>query len=138
MCDPDPRRAMDSRRAADLDWTEAPAENFTGRVWFGHHHPPGDDADLNVLGVLFEPGARTDWHSHPAGQVIYVLEGRALVATERGERIVAGPGDAVHAPAGEMHWHGADGSAPMMHLSITHGGPTEWSPRKVGEDEYQA
>lgn len=127
---------MDSQLARDLDWAPAPEENFTGRVWFGHHHAPVEDADLNVLGVLFEPGARTDWHSHPGGQVIYVLEGRALVQTEAGERVVAGPGDAVHAPAGELHWHGADRDAPMVHLSITHGGATEWAPRKVTDDEY--
>lgn len=117
-------------------WQVAPAENFTGNVWFGPLHAPSDAADLNVLGVRFEAGARTDWHSHPAGQVLYIVEGTARVQTEAGETVDAGPGDAVHAPAGELHWHGASPDAPMVHLSITHGGATEWAPRKVTDDEY--
>lgn len=129
---------MHHQSAETTEWGEAPADHFTGRVWFGALHEPADAADLNVLGVSFEPGARTDWHSHPAGQVIYVVAGTARVQTEGGEVVEAGPGDAVHAPAGELHWHGATPGSPMVHLSITHGGATEWSPRKVTDEEYGA
>ncbi|NIR38303.1 MAG: cupin domain-containing protein, partial [Actinobacteria bacterium] len=84
----------------------------------------------------FEAGARTDWHTHPGGQVLYVLEGTARVQTIDGEMVELGPGDALHAPAGEEHWHGAGPDGPMRHLSITHGGFTEWVGRKVTDAEY--
>lgn len=129
---------MQHRSTDDVSWDPAPAEHFTGRTWFGPLHAPLDAADLNVLGVRFEAGARTDWHSHPAGQVLYVVEGTALVGTEGEGTVVAGPGDAVHAPAGELHWHGAGPDAEMVHLSITHGGATDWSRRKVTDEEYRA
>lgn len=129
---------MHHETADETTWDPAPEEHFTGRAWFGPLHRPGDALDLNVLGVRFEAAARTDWHTHPAGQVLYVVAGTALVQTESGETVAAGPGDAVHAPAGEMHWHGAGPDAPMVHLSITHGGPTEWSDRKVTDEEYGA
>lgn len=122
--------------AEGVSWFEAGDEHFTGDVWHGKHYPPADPADLNVLGVAFAPGARTDWHSHPAGQVLYVVSGTARVQTEGGEVVEAGPGDAVHAPAGELHWHGATPDSPMTHLSITHGGATEWEARKVTDEEY--
>jgi quercetin dioxygenase-like cupin family protein len=119
-----------------MEWEPAPPEHFTGAAWFGHHHTPTHPEDLDVLGVRFEPGARTDWHTHPGGQVIYVLEGTAFVQTDGGELVQAGPGDAVHAPAGELHWHGSASDTPMRHLSITYGGATEWSDRKVTDEEY--
>jgi len=123
------------RSAEGVEWGPAGEEHFTGSAEFGPLHPPADDADLNVLGVVFQAGARTDWHSHPAGQVLFIVEGTALVGTED-QTVVAGPGAAVHAPAGQVHWHGATAGGPMRHLSITHGGPTEWLPRKVTDEEY--
>ena len=127
---------MHHQSAESVAWGPAPPEHFTGKAWFGALHRPADDEDLNVLAVGFEPGARTDWHSHPAGQVIYVVTGTARIQTEAGEVVEAGPGDAVHAPAGELHWHGAAPGSPMVHLSITHGGPTRWEDRKVTDEEY--
>ncbi len=127
---------MHHQSAEGLEWSEAPEENFTGKVWFGSLHTPADSDDLNVLGVSFEPGARTDWHTHPEGQVLYIVTGTARVQTDGGAVVEAGPGDAVHAPAGELHWHGATPNSPMVHLSITHGGYTEWPARKVTDEEY--
>ncbi len=49
-----------------------------------------------------------------------------------------GPGDTVYAPAGERHWHGAAPDSPMMHLSITYGGATEWDAEKVSDEDYGA
>ncbi len=127
---------MQLQRGEDLEWVRAPQEWFTGTAQFGGQYVPTHEEDLNVLGVSFEPGARTDWHTHPAGQVIYVLEGRALVQVDGGDRVEAGPGDTVHSPAGELHWHGATPDASMIHLSITYGGATQWVDRKVTDEEY--
>ncbi len=46
-------------------------------------------------------------------------------------------GDTVQIPPGELHWHGAAFDAPMTHLSITVGEPTEWTDRPVTDDEYR-
>lgn len=128
---------MKHRPAGEVAWTSAGHEHFTGEVVFGPHtdEPQGPD-DINVLGVRFDAAARTDWHRHPGGQVLYVLSGEARVGTE-GETVVAGPGDAVSTPPGELHWHGAGPDGPMTHLSITHMGATEWLPRKVTDEEYE-
>lgn len=128
---------MKHRRSDDVEWGPAGDEHFTGSVRFGPLHPPADPDDLNVLGVEFQPGARTDWHTHPGGQVIYVVDGTARVGLEEGDVIEAGPGDAIHAPPGQVHWHGAGPDGEMTHLSITHLGATEWLPRKVSDEEYE-
>lgn len=127
---------MEHTPAEDLNWDEAPEQYFTGRAWFGPLSQ-AEDRPLNALGVLFEPEARTDWHTHPEGQVLYVVSGAGRVQTKDGETIEVGPGDVVHTPPGEEHWHGAAPNSYMMHLSLTTGGETEWKPRKVSDEDYQ-
>lgn len=125
---------MEHRPSEAVNWTQAAVDNFTGQVWFG---PLSSDPDaLNALAVLFAPGARTDWHSHPMGQVLYVVSGAGKVQTEAGETVVVGPGDTVHSPPGERHWHGATPTSFMMHLSLTTGGATEWTPDKVTDADF--
>jgi quercetin dioxygenase-like cupin family protein len=118
-------------------WEPAPEEWFTGQVWFGPLAPPATAEALNTLGVMFAPGARTAWHRHVEGQVLYIAHGSGIVANDAGERVEVGSGDAVVIPAGEVHWHGATATSHMMHLSLTTGGPTEWLDRKVSDAEYR-
>jgi quercetin dioxygenase-like cupin family protein len=126
---------MELKRAEGIDWTPAGDEHFTGNVWFGplsHAHPEA----LNALAVQFEPGARTDWHTHAEGQVLYCVSGAGRVQTDAGETVEFGPGDVIYAPPGERHWHGAAPASPMVHLSLTTGPPTEWFPDKVDDTDY--
>lgn len=128
---------MEHRAAENIEWVEAPADNFTGKVWFGPLAPQPRPESLNALGVLFAPGSRTDWHSHPDGQVLYVVSGAGFVVRDDGEAAAVSAGDTVYSPAGELHWHGATPDSYMMHLSLTTGGPTEWSGDKVTDDQYR-
>lgn len=97
----------------------APAANFTGTVWqdplFRAEAPGRVQANL----VTFLPGARTNWHTHPLGQILYILSGSGAVQTW-GEAIrPVQAGDVVWFPAGEKHWHGAGPATSMVHLSLT-------------------
>lgn len=78
-----------------------------------------------ALVVTFEGGARTHWHRHPGGQLLYVLAGEARVAGRGGAAITAEPGDLVTAAPDEEHWHGAAGDGAMTHLAVSFGA-TEW------------
>lgn len=127
---------MDHLPAEEQTWDPAPSEHFTGDVWFGPLSQV--DGALNALGVQFSPGARTDWHWHPDGQVLYVVAGSGLVQTDKGATVEISPGDVVYSPPGEVHWHGAQEHIPMTHLSLTTGGATVWEPRKVTDEEYRA
>jgi len=123
-------------RPEQMAWNPAPPDNFTGRVWFGPIAPPSAPEDLSVLGVLFEPGARSHWHRHPEGQVLVVISGAGRVGTEAGELVEIGAGDAVVTPPQELHWHGAGPTNFMFHLSLTTGGPTQWTGQAVTDSEY--
>ena len=52
-----------------------PATNFTGHAYnFGL---VANDSTYNTLvgNVYFESGARSNWHVHPSGQILIVLDG---------------------------------------------------------------
>lgn len=127
---------MEHVASGDIAWEVAPPEHFTGEVWFGPLAPPATEDALNTLAVMFAPGARTAWHRHVAGQVLYIAHGAGIVANRNGDRVEVTAGDTVVIPPGEVHWHGAAPTAHMMHLSLTTGGPTEWIGRQVSDDEY--
>jgi quercetin dioxygenase-like cupin family protein len=127
---------MEHVPSRSIDWRPAPDEWFTGEVWFGPLAPPATDEALNTLGVMFAPGARTAWHRHVEGQVLYIAHGSGIVANDAGDRVEVDAGDTVVIPAGEVHWHGASATSHMMHLSLTTGGPTEWTGRKVDDADY--
>jgi quercetin dioxygenase-like cupin family protein len=84
----------------------------------------------------FDPGARTKWHSHEAGQVIYVEEGRLRVQ-ERGKaaRDVE-QGATFHVASGVEHWHGAVPSGKgITQISLSFG-MTNWK-EPVSEKYYK-
>jgi quercetin dioxygenase-like cupin family protein len=129
---------MENARVEAINWIPAPPEHFTGDVWFGDMSASPDREGLSVLGVQFAPGSRTDWHSHPGGQVLYVVSGSGHVVDATGERLAMASGDTVTTPPNQLHWHGAAPDSPMLHLSITHGGATVWSQDKVTSEQYQS
>lgn len=126
---------MEHHPNRDRTWKASGNEHFTGMVW--NSRLSEGEGGLTAIAVQFAPGARSDWHSHPAGQVLYVLAGAGLVQTEDGATVEISEGDVIHAPPGELHWHGAKSDSPMIHLSLTTHGPAEWG-TKVSDEQYGA
>ena len=69
--------------------------------------------------VTFAAGARSRWHTHPAGQTLYVLKGCGLTQQEGGPVMRICAGDTVYTPPGVKHWHGAAPDGGMVQLSAT-------------------
>jgi quercetin dioxygenase-like cupin family protein len=78
---------------------------------------------IRIINVKFGPGARNKFHTHTKKQVLYVTEGKGIVADRKREYSLE-PGMAVIIPAGEEHWHGAAKNSSFAHLSMT-GQPQE-------------
>ena len=95
----------------------AVTRRFLGRI---------DVPDAAVLVVTFRDGARTGWHRHGEGQVLYVLDGTGRCGTREGDAASLAPGDLVSAPPGEWHWHGAAEGASLTHLALSFG-ETDWA-----------
>src|SRR4051812_16285424 len=100
------------------DTARGPEEWFTGVVYIDTIAAPGNGSRIGVSSVHFTPGARTAWHTHPRGQIIYVTEGQGLVQRRSAPIEAVQAGEGVSFEAGEDHWHGADAAHFMTHLSI--------------------
>jgi quercetin dioxygenase-like cupin family protein len=111
-------------RAADVPEGPFDADTFSGPVT-RRDHGAIEGPEGTVLVVRFPAGVRSHWHSHPAGQVLFVTEGRGRVGTRDGRVEEIGPGDVVLAPPDEEHWHGASESEGVAHLALNFGA-TSW------------
>jgi quercetin dioxygenase-like cupin family protein len=87
---------------------------------------PVVEGELSALSVSFSAGARTRPHVHPVDQLLYVVEGVGILATEEEKRYIR-DGDWVRIPAGTWHWHGATPDKALVHVSIKPFGATDWT-----------
>jgi quercetin dioxygenase-like cupin family protein len=118
---------------------KAPAENFTGDVWYdvvARGEPP---SRVRVSVVRFSPGSRNGWHAHAAGQTLHVVDGVGRVQARGGAILEMRGGDTIRTEPGEWHWHGAAPDRFMTHLAIweapADGDETTWG-ELVTDDEY--
>lgn len=111
-------RQSDGSRQASLR-----SSTFTGEVW--GEPLVSEVPDTTVNKVRFAPGARTFWHRHEGGQVLYATDGKGRVRSRDGQESILLPGDAVWTAPGEEHYHGSDGQHFFSHVSISFG-ETEW------------
>ena len=72
--------------------------------------------------VTFTPSARTFWHTHEKGQILYITQGCGLIQAEGQSARKLQVGDVVHIPCGEKHWHGAAKDTIMTHMAVALGG----------------
>jgi len=106
-------------RAGAQASTSGPPDFFTGHVRVDPVWPVDEHINASGALVTFEPGARSAWHTHPAGQRLVVVAGVGLTQ-EWGKPVQAiQPGDVVWCPPGVKHWHGAAPTTAMTHLAVT-------------------
>jgi len=109
---------MDIRKAAERTPKPSNPDYFTGEVSLEPLNDAPAPARVNMAKVTFQPGGRTNWHTHPFGQTLYVISGVGRVQKE-GEPIrEILPGDVVWIPPGENHWHGAAPNEAMCHIAV--------------------
>ncbi|MDQ4106722.1 MAG: cupin domain-containing protein, partial [Actinomycetota bacterium] len=106
-------RVVSSR---DAEARRGPEEWFTGSVWIEATTVPQPGAGL--FRVLFEPGSRTNWHTHPEGQILYVVTGMGRIQREGEGVLEIRAGDIVYIAPDEKHWHGAASDAFMVHIAV--------------------
>ncbi|WP_223528398.1 cupin domain-containing carboxymuconolactone decarboxylase family protein [Pseudomonas sp. BF-B-26] len=134
------RTEQQINRAGTQAAVAGPADYFTGRVRVDPLFPVTDEINASGAYVSFEPGARSAWHTHPAGQRLVVTSGVGRVQ-EWGKPIQEiHPGDVIVCPPGVKHWHGAAPASAMTHLAVTgsvDGKSVQWL-EKVTDEQYNA
>ncbi|MGO4004238.1 (R)-mandelonitrile lyase [Pseudomonas fluorescens] len=134
------RSEQQINRAGSQASMAGPADYFTGQVRVDPLFTASDELNASAAYVSFEAGARSAWHTHPAGQRLVVTSGIGLVQ-EWGKPVQQiRPGDVIVCPPGVKHWHGAAPASAMTHLAVTgsvDGKNVEWL-EKVTDAQYNA
>lgn len=127
-------------RAGSQASIKGPVENFTGNVTVSPLFAADASASYSGAYVTFEAGARSAWHTHPAGQRLVVTAGVGRTAEWGGKVQEIKAGDVIWCPPGVKHWHGASPTTAMTHLALTgtvNNKNVEWM-EKVTDTQYNA
>ena len=96
-----------------------------------------ESKDLSAARRRFEPGARSAWHSHDNGQLLYVEQGR-MRTQKKGQPVKElGVGESDYTGPAVVHWHGAVPGTHLIQVNVGFGGETRWL-QKVTDAEYAA
>ncbi|SMO65296.1 (R)-mandelonitrile lyase [Gracilimonas mengyeensis] len=131
---------MEITKNKSLNSVQGPEEWFTGSVRIDPLFQKKEVTKAAGVVVTFEPGARTAWHTHPAGQTLIIQSGLGWVQREGGPIEEVGPGDVVWFEPGEKHWHGASADKAMSHIAVQEekdGKAVDWE-EKVSDEQYSA
>ncbi|MEZ2220319.1 cupin domain-containing protein [Rhizobium sp. RCC_161_2] len=77
-----------------------------------------EDGDLTAMRCILEPGTMTQWHTHPHGQILYVLSGVGLAERDGKAAEELRAGDCVTFAPDERHRHGATLHSTFAYISI--------------------
>jgi len=117
---------------------KAPADYFVGKVMVKNLVPADDILNTVIGNVVFEAGARNNWHRHPGGQILIATAGTGYYQ-EKGKPVhLLHKGDVVSILPDIVHWHGASRDSAFTHIAInpnTQKGVVEWLER-VTDEEY--
>jgi len=111
--------------------------NFIGNAWLYQMIMPDSLNPIQVGSVTFEPGARTNWHLHPGGQILLITDGTGYYQEKGSPKRIIKKGDVVKCPAKVPHWHGATKDDMLIQIAITntHKGAPVWL-EPITDEEY--
>ena len=114
-------------------------ENFTGVAWLHMLLPVDSVFNTQMAMVTFEPGTRTNWHTHPSGQILVITHGSAYYQEKGKPRQILSKGQVATCAPGATHWHGASPESSMSHIVVSpdmEKGSVVWL-KKVTDEEYE-
>jgi len=118
----------------------APTDYFTGVVWVKMLVPNDTTLNCQIANVVFEPGARNNWHTHPGGQILIVTDGIGYYQEKAKPIQLIRKNDVINIPPDVEHWHGASHDSEFTHIAVnpnTQKGIVVWLER-VTDDEYNS
>ena len=130
---------MQLKRVGSQPSTPGPAEWFTGTVRIDPLNVAPKPSRVSCAAVTFEPGARTNWHTHPLGQTLIVTAGCGWTQCDGAPVVEIRAGDVIWGPPGHKHWHGATATTAMSHIAAQeklNGSPVDWM-EQVSDEQYR-
>jgi quercetin dioxygenase-like cupin family protein len=116
---------------------KAPNVHHTGDVWLYHVSNADATFAYNLTLATFAPGAKLDWHLHPAGQQLLITDGIGYYQERDKPVQVVQKGDVIKCLPGVEHWHAATPDSDFAYLAITGNQPTQWL-EKLTDEAYNS
>ena len=117
---------------------QLPNDWFVGNAFLTTLVTKDKNNEFSTGVVTFEPNARTNWHTHPKGQVLIVIDGNGFYQEKGKPAQSIKKGDVVNIPENTVHWHGATANSILVHIAITNykGDQNVVWLNPVSDDEY--
>jgi quercetin dioxygenase-like cupin family protein len=117
-----------------------PKEFFTGNAFLSPLVARDKNNDFTVGSLVYEPKTRSNWHTHPKGQILIIIEGEGYYQEKSKPIQILKKGDVVIAPANVEHWHGASPTNRMVDIAITNfkGDDQQTWLQPVTDEEYNS
>lgn len=112
---------------------------YTGNVYATRLVAPDSVYNTLIGNVYFEPGARSNWHSHPSGQILIITDGIGYHQIEGKSIEIIKKGDVIKVPSNVKHWHGASADVGLQQLYVipdTDKGIVKWN-EAVTDEQYK-
>jgi quercetin dioxygenase-like cupin family protein len=114
------------------------ATNFTGKAYNFGLVPSNSTYNTLIGNVYFEAGARSNWHTHPGGQILIIIDGEGYHQIRGRPKQTVKKGDVIKCPSNTKHWHGASENSSLSQLYIvpnTEKGIVTWL-EPVTDEQY--
>lgn len=110
--------------------------NHTGDVWLSELNKADNNVNSQITQAVFAPNAKLNWHTHSAGQILLITEGKGYYQ-EKGKPVqIVRKGDVVKCLPDVEHWHGSTPTTGVIYLAISPESSTTWL-EPVTEEEFQ-
>jgi quercetin dioxygenase-like cupin family protein len=130
---------MENKNTVFSKGSKASPDFFIGMAYVNMLITDADQQyNCQVYDVVFEAGARNNWHKHPGGQLLLVTDGKGYYQEKGKTARLLQKGDVVAIPPDMEHWHGAAPDSTFTHIGIspnTQKGGVVWL-TPVTETEY--
>ena len=93
--------------------------NFTGTAYLYMMGAKDTTLHASYGNVTVEPNARTNWHSHPGGQILFITVGKGFYQAKGEPARLLKKGDVVEIPRNVVHWHGAAHDSEFAHIAVS-------------------
>jgi len=111
--------------------------HHVGNVWLNELSPADSTFTYGTSLATMERGARLDWHKHPGGQILMIIDGTGYYQEKGKAKQTVRKGEVVKCQPDVEHWHGATPTTGVTYLATSPAqkGKTIWL-QPVTEKEY--
>ena len=120
---------MENEKTAPEGFGPVATQYFTGIAWLKMRVVPDEITNCSIGEVIFEPGSRNNWHTHPGNQILIVIQGVGYYQEVGSPIRKIKVGDVINVLPGIKHWHGATPEGRFSHYAVninTEKGIVDW------------